>query len=71
MDGFMSVKEAAQKWNVSERQVQLYCKNGIIPNVSRIGRSWVIPADTQKPVYRFITPTIVEEIENKERGETR
>ena len=65
MDGFMSVKEAAQKWNVTERQVQNYCKKGIIPNVSRIGRSWVIPASAQKPVYMFIIPAEKEQEQHK------
>ena len=55
MKGFMTVKEAAQKWNVSERQVQLYCQRGILTGVSRIGRSWVIPDDANKPVYMFVS----------------
>ena len=28
MDGFMTTKEAANKWNISVRQVQNHCKNG-------------------------------------------
>jgi len=54
--GFMTVKEAAKKWNVSERQVQLYCQKGILAGVSRIGRSWIIPEDAVKPVYMFTSP---------------
>ena len=36
MNGYMTCKEASKKWGVSERQVQAYCKNGTIPQVSRI-----------------------------------
>ena len=49
MTGFMTVKEAAKKWNVSERQVQILCKNGRIKGVERIGRSWIIPENIEKP----------------------
>jgi len=45
----MSVKEAALKWNISERRVQKLCEEGRISGVVRFGRSWVIPKDTQKP----------------------
>jgi len=45
----MSVKEAALKWNISERRVQKLCEEGRISSVVRFGRSWVIPKDTQKP----------------------
>ena len=45
----MSVKEAALKWNISERRVQKLCEEGRISGVVRFGRSWAIPKDTQKP----------------------
>lgn len=54
MDGYMTCKEASEKWGISERQVQAHCKNGRIPRVSRVGRSWIIPENTPKPVYRFV-----------------
>ena len=28
MDGFMTTKQAAEKWGISVRQVQNHCKNG-------------------------------------------
>lgn len=49
MTGFITVKEAAKIWNVSERQVQILCKNGRIKGVERIGRSWIIPENIEKP----------------------
>ena len=49
MKEFMTVKEASEKWNISERQVQLLCKNGRIKGVERIGRSWIIPLSAEKP----------------------
>ena len=45
----MSVKKAAQKWNISERRIQKLCEEGRIADVVRFGRSWVIPKDAEKP----------------------
>jgi len=45
----MSVPEAAEKWDVTERQVQKMCSEGKIPDAVRFGRSWAIPRDTAKP----------------------
>ena len=49
MEGFISAREASYKWGVSERRVHQYCQAGRIPGVTRFGRSWVIPADAEKP----------------------
>jgi len=49
MRDFMTVQEAAIRWGVTERQVQMLCKNEKIEGVSRIGRNWIIPIDTEKP----------------------
>jgi len=49
MFGYMSVKEAAEKWEISERQVQKLCAVGRIYGVERFANSWVIPTDESKP----------------------
>ena len=46
---FMSVKDAAVCWNVSERWVQKLCEDGRILEAKKFGRSWMIPSATQKP----------------------
>ncbi|MDL2225824.1 helix-turn-helix domain-containing protein [Eubacteriales bacterium OttesenSCG-928-M02] len=46
---YMTAKEAAQKWGISERRVQLLCEQGRIRGVARLGKSWAIPKDTEKP----------------------
>ncbi|NCC06449.1 MAG: DNA-binding protein [Clostridia bacterium] len=45
----MTAKEAAEKWNITPRQVQLLCAKGRIPGAVRFGNAWVIPADAEKP----------------------
>jgi len=46
---YISVKEAAEKWDVSVRWVQKFCAEGRIPDVSRFGHSWMIPKDAVRP----------------------
>ena len=47
---YMTVREAAEKWGLSERRVQKICNEGLIDDVKRFGRSWAIPPGTEKPV---------------------
>lgn len=46
---YMTVREAAGKWNVSERQVQKYCAQGRIDGAGKFGASWRIPVSACKP----------------------
>ena len=44
-----SVKEASERWNISERWIQKLCEEGQIEGVQRFSRSWMIPKEAQKP----------------------
>lgn len=46
---YISVTEAAQKWQLSERSVRNYCAQGKIIGAVREGRTWRIPADAVRP----------------------
>jgi len=46
---YMTVNEASVKWNLSIRRIQTLCGEGKIPNVTKFGKSWAIPADAIKP----------------------
>lgn len=49
MNGFITVQEVAEKWNVTPRQVQILCKEGRITGAMRMSRIWVIPENAEKP----------------------
>ena len=49
MNGYITVQEAARKWAVTDRQVQLWCKDGKIPNAVMLSRIWIIPEDSERP----------------------
>lgn len=46
---YISVKELAEKWKLSERWIQKLCEDGRIDGVQRFGRSWMIPKEAEKP----------------------
>ncbi len=52
MQDFISVKQAAGKWGVSERSVRNYCAQGRVPGAFISGKTWNIPADAEKPGRR-------------------
>lgn len=54
---FMTTKEAVEKWNISERRIRQLLKDGRIDGAVKVGNSWNIPADADKPVdKRIIKP---------------
>ncbi len=48
---YMTVQEAAKKWNLSERRVQKLCAENRIGGIVHLSRVWLIPIDAKKPVY--------------------
>lgn len=46
---YLTVRETARKWNLSDRMVQQFCTAGRIPGAQKFGNSWAIPADAEKP----------------------
>ena len=49
---YISVKEAAKKWNLSDRSVRNYCANGKIPGAILHGNAWKIPEAAKKPARK-------------------
>ena len=73
---YMTVKEAAAKWSISDRRIRVLCSEGKIPGAYQEGRGWKIPIDAEKPADgRFKSKeSILTQIDRKkteldERGE--
>ena len=49
MIDYISVRDAAEKWGISERRIQKLCEENRIDGVVRFGRSWAIPKNSLKP----------------------
>ena len=46
---YITVKQAAEKWGISDRRVRILCSEGKISGATRGGRNWMIPSDVKKP----------------------
>lgn len=46
---YMTVKEASEKWGISDRRIRVLCSEGRIPGAYQEGRGWKIPSDARKP----------------------
>ncbi len=50
MNGYITAQEAAEKWGITVRQVQLLCKNNRIEGAAMLSRIWIIPENAKKPI---------------------
>ena len=55
MEGYMTIKQAAEKWEVTPRRIQKLCVDGRIEGATKFGRDWAIPADATKPEDKRVT----------------
>lgn len=64
---YITTKQAAEKWGISERRVRVLCAEGKIQGAMQVGRGWNIPADAVKPFDGRIKNTsgIIAQIEAK------
>lgn len=47
---YITVKQASERWGISDRRVRVLCAEGRIEGVIQKGRSYLIPVDTLKPI---------------------
>lgn len=46
---YITTKQAADKWGISERRVRVLCSEGKIEGAFQVGRSWNIPENAKRP----------------------
>lgn len=47
---WITPQQAAQLWGISERRVQSLCTKGRVKDARKLGRTWLIPKSTPKPI---------------------
>ena len=47
---YISAREAADKWGISQRRVAVLCSENRINNATMVGNMWIIPATAEKPI---------------------
>ncbi len=50
MLSYISAKEAAEKWNISQRRVAILCTEKRIEGAMMVGNMWIIPSKAKKPI---------------------
>ncbi len=50
MLSYISAKEAAEKWNISQRRVAILCGENRIDGAMMVGNMWIIPSNAEKPI---------------------
>ena len=46
----MTASEAAGLWGITPRRVQVLCDKGKVRGAVKMGRTWIIPRGTPKPI---------------------
>ena len=47
---YMSAREAANKWGISQRRVAVLCSEQRISEAAMVGNMWIIPTSAKKPI---------------------
>ena len=50
MLSYISAKEAAERWNISQRRVAILCSEERINGAMMVGNMWIIPSNAEKPI---------------------
>ena len=47
---YITLKEAAEKWDVTPRRVNYSCAGGRVPGAVKMAGVWLIPKTAEKPI---------------------
>ena len=46
---YLSTRQTAKRWGISARRIQILCSQDRLQGAIRIGNTWAIPEDEEKP----------------------
>ncbi|SCW81426.1 hypothetical protein SAMN02910400_02573 [Lachnospiraceae bacterium C10] len=55
MEGYMTIKQAAEVWGITTRRIQVLCAEGRVEGAVKFGRDWAIPVEAEKPMDGRVT----------------
>lgn len=56
---YITASEAAKKWGITQRRVQILCAEGRVKGIFKLGENWAIPATAEKPEDKRIKQEVV------------
>ena len=54
MKGYITIKEASEKWGLSARWINVMCSQNRISGAEQVGRVWIIPENAECPTDRRV-----------------
>lgn len=51
---YLTASQVAKEWGISQRRVQILCQEKRIEGVFKLGETWAIPKDAQKPIDKRV-----------------
>lgn len=55
IEGYLTINEVAEKWDICARRVRTMCLNGQIVGAAKLGKVWAIPTSAEKPADGRVT----------------
>ena len=55
IEGYLTISEVAEIWQVTPRRVRAMCLKGQIDGASKLGREWAVPINAEKPTDGRVT----------------
>ena len=62
---YITTKEAAKNWGITDRMVVYYCSAGRIKEAKKMGNTWLVLVDAEKPADGRYRSSKVKDGENK------
>ena len=62
---YITTKEAMKNWGITDRMVVYHCSAGRIKEAKKMGNTWLVPVDTEKPADGRYRSSKVKDGENK------
>ena len=63
---YITTKDASVKWGVSDRRILQYCNADRIKGAVKIGNTWLIPKNAEKPADKRFKNSRTKAVERKE-----
>ncbi len=63
---YKNISYFATKWNIKERRIRILCAEGRIYGAKKVGKTWLIPEDSQKPLdkrYKQVNDLVFDSID--------
>jgi hypothetical protein len=62
---YITTKEATKNWGITDRMVAYHCSAGRIKVTKKMGNTWLVPVNAEKPADGLYRSCKVKDGENK------